>query len=136
MIEILRDIISWAFLLSGGAFLLIGGLGLIRLPDFYTRMHAGGVIDTLGADLILLGMMVQAGFSLVTVKLILIGIFIFFTSPTSTHAVANAALVAGLEPKVSTTETERLSAAVEASDVTGLTALPTAPEEEGASSKS
>jgi multicomponent Na+:H+ antiporter subunit G len=98
---ILLDIISWCFLLAGGAFLLVGGLGLIRLPDFYSRLHAAGIIDTMGAELILFGMMVQAGFSLVTVKLLLIGVFIFITSPTSTHAVANAALVAGLEPKLS-----------------------------------
>ena len=98
---ILLDIISWCFLLAGGAFLLIGGLGLIRLPDFYSRLHAAGIIDTMGAELILFGMMFQAGFSLVTVKLLLIGAFIFITSPTATHAVANAALVAGLEPKLS-----------------------------------
>lgn len=98
---ILLDIISWCFLLAGGAFLLVGGLGLIRLPDFYSRLHAAGIIDTMGAELILFGMMFQAGFSLVTVKLLLIGVFIFITSPTATHAVANAALVAGLEPKLS-----------------------------------
>ena len=73
---------------------------LIRMPDFYTRMHAAGITDTLGADLILAGLMVQAGFSLVTIKLLLIGAFLFFTSPTSTHAIANAALTAGLKPRV------------------------------------
>jgi len=133
---ILLDIVSWAFLLAGSAFLLIGGLGLIRLPDFYTRMHAAGIIDTLGADLILMGMIFQAGFTLVSVKLLLIGAFIVMTSPTSTHAVANAALVAGLEPKVSTKDTKSIEAAVEAHDVTGLTALPDAPQQEDASSKS
>ena len=101
MIDILLDAVSWAFLLSGGAFLLIGGLGMVRLPDFYTRMHAAGVMDTMGAELMLMGMVFQAGFSMVTVKLLLIGVFVFVTSPTATHAVANAALVAGLEPKVS-----------------------------------
>ncbi|HMB75836.1 MAG TPA: monovalent cation/H(+) antiporter subunit G [Kiloniellaceae bacterium] len=134
--DILLDILSWAFLLAGGAFLLIGGLGLIRLPDFYSRMHAAGIIDTLGADLILMGMIFQAGFSLVTVKLLLIGAFIFITSPTSTHAVANAALVAGLEPKLSTDDTESTPAAVESQDVTGLSALPDVQKQEGASSES
>ena len=92
------DICSWVCLVAGGLFGLIGGLGLLRLPDFYTRLHAGGVIDTLGAELMLVGMMFQAGLSMVTVKLFLIGTFLFFTSPTSTHAIANAAYVAGLKP--------------------------------------
>jgi multicomponent Na+:H+ antiporter subunit G len=69
------------------------------MPDFYTRMHAAGITDTLGADLILAGLMVQAGFSLVTVKLLLVAAFLFFTSPTSTHAIANAALTAGLKSR-------------------------------------
>ena len=100
MSAIIIDGVSWA-LLSAGAFLVvIGALGLIRMPDFYTRMHAAGITDTLGADLILLGLMVQAGFSLVTIKLFLVGAFLFFTSPTSTHAIANAAFTAGLRPRV------------------------------------
>ena len=85
-------------LAAGSIFVLIGAFGLIRLPDFYTRLHAAGITDTLGAELILLGLMFQAGLSLVTVKLILISLFIFFTSPTATHAVANAARVMGLKP--------------------------------------
>lgn len=96
--ELLQDILAWLFILAGGGLLLIGAVGLIRLPDFYTRLHAGGVIDTLGAELMLIGMMFQAGLTLVTVKLFLIGTFLFFTSPTSTHAIANAAFVAGLKP--------------------------------------
>jgi multicomponent Na+:H+ antiporter subunit G len=94
------DLASWVLLLGGGVFLLIGGTGPLRLPDFYTRLHAAGITDTLGTELILVGMMLQAGLSLVTVKLILIALFLFFTSPTATHAVANAALVAGLKPKL------------------------------------
>jgi multicomponent Na+:H+ antiporter subunit G len=98
MTAILIDAVSWALLMAGAFLVLVGALGLVRMPDFYTRLHPAGVTDTLGADLILLGLMVQAGFSLVTIKLILIGAFLFFTSPTSTHAIANAALVAGLKP--------------------------------------
>lgn len=98
MTEIVLDAVSWALLTTGAFLVLVGALGLLRMPDFYTRLHPAGVTDTLGADLILLGLMVQAGFSLVTIKLILIGAFLFFTSPTSTHAIANAALVAGLKP--------------------------------------
>jgi len=130
--DLLLDILSWGFILSGGAFLLIGGLGLIRLPDFYTRMHAAGIIDTLGADLMLMGMVLQAGFTLVTVKLLLIGVFIFITSPTSTHAVANAALVAGLEPKLSTKETKSSPAGVTSVPGESLSTI----DKEGASSQS
>ena len=100
MIALLQDIVSGALLLAGAAFVLIGTLGLVRLPDFYARLHGAGITDTLGAELMLLGMIVQAGFSLVTLKLLLIAAFIFFTSPTATHAVANAARVTGLRPKL------------------------------------
>ncbi len=96
MSALLIDVASWVLLVVGSIFVLIGALGLVRMPDFYTRMHAAGITDTLGADLILLGLMFQAGISLVTVKLLLIGAFLFFTSPTSTHAIANAAYTAGL----------------------------------------
>lgn len=99
MMPLVLDIVSWVLLMSGCALVLIGSLGLVRMPDFYCRLHPAGITDTLGADLILLGLMVQAGFSLVTIKLVLIGAFMFFTSPTSTHAIANAALVAGLKPE-------------------------------------
>ena len=98
MIELILDLISAGLLAAGSIFVLIGAFGLIRFPDFYTRLHAAGITDTLGAELILLGLMFQAGLSLVTVKLILISLFIFFTSPTATHAVANAARVMGLKP--------------------------------------
>jgi len=96
--ETALDILSWVLLLGGGAFVMIGGIGLLRLPDFYTRLHAAGMTDTLGAGLIILGMMVAGGLSLVTVKLVLLGALIFLTSPTATHAIANAAFTAGLEP--------------------------------------
>ena len=96
MIDIIINSASAILMGAGSIFILIGALGLVRLPDFYTRMHAAGVSDTIGAELLLLGMMLQAGLSLVTLKLVLISLFIFFTSPTSTHAVANAARVMGL----------------------------------------
>ena len=98
MIELILNLISAGLLAAGSIFVIIGAFGLIRFPDFYTRLHAAGITDTLGAELILLGLMFQAGLSLVTVKLILISLFIFFTSPTATHAVANAARVMGLKP--------------------------------------
>lgn len=96
--SVVLEILSWVLLVAGGAFCVIGALGLVRMPDFFTRMHAASVTDTLGAGLMLLGLMLQAGVTLVTVKLIVIGLLIFFTSPTSTHAIAQAALARGLKP--------------------------------------
>ena len=92
------DILSWACILAGGAFSIIGGIGLLRLPDLFSRMHAAGIVDTLGMGLIMLGLMLQGGFSLITAKLIIIVIFILFTSPTATHALAKAALHGGVRP--------------------------------------
>ncbi len=101
MTETLLHAVSWLLLAGGAFFIFTGSLGVLRLPDVYARMHAAGMIDTLGATLTLAGMAVQGGWSLVTVKLFLICIFLFFTSPTATYAVANAALSQGLEPVVS-----------------------------------
>ena len=92
------DIMSWILLGIGTLFLLTGAVGLIRLPDFFSRMHAAGLIDTLGAGLILVGLMIEAGWSLNLAKLVLILLFLLVTSPTSSHALAHAALVHGLKP--------------------------------------
>ena len=98
MMAVVVDIASWVLLVLGGGFCIVGGLGLLRLPDVYARMHAAGITDTLGAGLVLAGLMLQGGFSLVTVKLFLILVFLLYTSPTSTYAVANAAYRRGLAP--------------------------------------
>lgn len=95
---IIADILSWALLLGGGAISVIGGIGLIRMPDLFTRMHAAGLIDTLGIGLIAVGLMLQSGFTLVTVKLVILVVLVLFTSPTSTHALAKAALHGGVKP--------------------------------------
>lgn len=94
------DILSALCLAGGGFFCVVGGIGLLRMPDFYTRMHAASVAETLGAGLILLGLMFQAGLTLVAVKLAMVGLLIFFASPTATHALARAALLRGLVPKL------------------------------------
>ncbi len=96
---ILLAVVSGAFLLAGAFFVLVGGIGVVRLPDFYTRLHGGGVTDTLGAGLILVGLMFQAGLTLVTIKLLMILIFLLVTSPTSCHAHAQSARAQGLEPE-------------------------------------
>ena len=92
------ELLSWVLLVAGGFFVMVGGIGVLRLPDLYSRMHAAGVTDTLGAALILIGLVVQAGPTLVSVKLLLILLFLWFTSPTSSYALANSALFGGLKP--------------------------------------
>ena len=96
---LLADLLSWICLLAGGALALIGGLGLLRLPDVFARMHGAGMVDTLGLGLILVGLMFQAGFTLITVKLILIFGFVLYTGPTTTHALAQACLNGGVRPR-------------------------------------
>jgi multicomponent Na+:H+ antiporter subunit G len=98
------DAASWACLAGGGFFCVVGAIGMLRMPDFYTRMHASSVIETLGAGLILSGLILQAGLTLVAVKLVMIGVLIFFASPTATHALARAAMVRGLVPLLSEPE--------------------------------
>lgn len=91
---------SWTLLLLGSAFAIVGGIGIVRLPDFYTRLHGASVTDTMGAGLVTIGLMLQAGFSLVAAKLLLILLFLFFTGPTATHALAKAALGSGVKPQL------------------------------------
>ena len=89
-------LLSWVSILMGSGLVLLGSIGFFRLPDFWTRLHAASVINSGSMILIVLGMSLHAGLSLVTVKLILIAVFLIITGPTATHAVANAAKVSGL----------------------------------------
>lgn len=84
------DIISGALMLIGAAFVLIGTAGLLRLPDALTEIHPAGITDTLGVGLIILGLAVEAGFSLVSVKLLIILVILVFTNPAASHALARA----------------------------------------------
>lgn len=94
----LADIVSGALLLAGSFFVVTGGVGVLRMPDVYTRSHAVGITDTLGAILILVGLAFQSGFTLVTVKILLILVFLLFTSPTASHALNHTAWERGLRP--------------------------------------
>ncbi|MEX0430012.1 monovalent cation/H(+) antiporter subunit G [Spiribacter insolitus] len=98
MTELLVDVISGAMMLIGGAFAVIGGIGVMRFPDVFTRLHAAGITDTLAPLLIIGGLMLQAGWSILTFKLLLILLFLLFTTPTASHATARAAMAAGLQP--------------------------------------
>lgn len=96
---LLIDIASWILLTLGGAFVFIGGLGALRMPNLYTRIHAGSLTDTMGAMLVIAGIMLQAGASLATIKLAAILLFLLLTSPTASNALASAALLAGVRPE-------------------------------------
>ena len=91
------DIASWFFLVSGASFCVIGGIGLLRMPDFYARTHAAGITDTLGAGLILAGLLLQAGPTLIGIKLILILAFLELVGPTAGHALFKAAYADGIK---------------------------------------
>jgi multicomponent Na+:H+ antiporter subunit G len=94
----LVDGLSWVLLVTGGIFCLVGAIGMIRMPDFYTRVHAASVVDTLGAGLMLIGLLLQAGLTLIGMKLVMIGLLLLVASPTATHALVRAALQRGLKP--------------------------------------
>jgi multicomponent Na+:H+ antiporter subunit G len=96
---VIVDLVSWGCILAGALLGVVGGVGIHRFPDFYTRLHAVGITDTLCAALFLLGLSLQAGLSLASFKLLLIFVFLFFTSPTASHALANAAQHGGLKPQ-------------------------------------
>jgi multicomponent Na+:H+ antiporter subunit G len=93
----LLSILGWILLVLGSFFCLVGSIGLIRIPDFYSRVHAAGVVDSLGAILILLGLMTQTQEILVIFKLILILLFLMLTGPTAVHALARAANITDKE---------------------------------------
>jgi len=93
--------VVWVLLISGGFFMVTGALGMVRLPDVFTRMHAAGMVDTMGAGLTLAGLCIYSlhdGAGLVAVRLVLVLVFLWFTSPIATHAVAKAALSGGTTP--------------------------------------
>lgn len=92
------DLLSWLLMTIGGIFVFIGGLGALRMPDLYTRMHAASITDSIGPILVIAGLVLQAGLSLATFKLIAILVFLLLTGPTASNALASAALLAGKKP--------------------------------------
>jgi len=91
-------VLGMAAIALGAFFLLVGSVGLVRLPDFYSRNHATGKSDTLGIMLVIFGMILIEGLTLNSAKLAFVLVFVFLTNPTGTHALANAALRSGLKP--------------------------------------
>ena len=92
------EILSGILVILGSLSIIVGLLGVYRMPDFFTRLHAASVIDTLGTILILFGLILYAGLNIVSIKLLLILIFILITTPTATHALAKSALHGKLKP--------------------------------------
>ncbi len=96
--DTLLDILSWLLLTTGGIFVFAGGLGALRMPDLYTRMHAASVTDSIGPILIITGIMLQSGLALASVKLVAILLFLLLAGPTASNALASAALLSGYKP--------------------------------------
>lgn len=105
--DLVFDVLTWLFLMTGLFFMLVGTAGVLRMPDVFTRLHAAGMTDTMGAGFLLLGMGVhtvlgiidgEMGSWAVLVRLVLVYAFLTFTSPISTHALARAAIAGGVEP--------------------------------------
>ncbi|UYZ39624.1 MAG: monovalent cation/H(+) antiporter subunit G [Candidatus Methanospirare jalkutatii] len=101
LIEAVVDVLTTAFLIFGAFFMVTGAIGLLRFPDFYTRLHATGKCDTLGEVAILFGCMIYSayhGMPFVVFKLLCIIIFFFIANPTGTHAIMKAAYKTGVKP--------------------------------------
>lgn len=97
--ETVLQVAGGILLAIGATFSVIGGIGILRLPDFFARIHGAGITDTMGAGGILAGLMLYAGASLVTVKLAMILGLLWLTGPTATHALAKAAMTSGISPE-------------------------------------
>ena len=100
------EFLSGLFLLLGGVLCITGGVGLLRMPDFFSRVHAAGVTETLAAPLLLIGLAFRMEWSLDVVKLIMILILVLATNPTATHAMAKATLHGGQHPLVVNNDTD------------------------------
>lgn len=99
--SLVLEFLSGLLVVTGGLFVLAGGIGALRMPDFYTRVHGSSLTDSLGPVLILVGLMLDAGATLVSVKLAAILLFLMITSPTASYALCHAALLSGLKPRAS-----------------------------------
>jgi multicomponent Na+:H+ antiporter subunit G len=107
VINLAIDIASGVLIAVGCFFILVGAIGLMRMPDIYTRAHATSIIDTVGAGFLILGLMLQAGFTLVSLKLLFLLAISFFMLPVVSHALAQAALHAKIAPKLSEDRRDR-----------------------------
>ncbi|HVS64703.1 MAG TPA: monovalent cation/H(+) antiporter subunit G [Thermoanaerobaculia bacterium] len=105
--SLVLELLAWTLIVLGSLFCIVGGLGIVRFPDFYTRVHGAGVTDSLGATLVLSGCILEAGFGQITFKLLLVLFALLITSPTATHALVKAAYAGGLKLDIPRPETVR-----------------------------
>ena len=98
--EILFDVASWICLLIGSFFCMTGGIGLLRFPDFFTRIHAASLTDTMGASMVLIGLMLQFDGTIVFLKLAVILVFSLLAGASASHAMAKAALESGMKAEI------------------------------------
>ena len=105
------DALSWICILIGAFFIISGAIGILRLPDVFTRLHGASMIDTAGAGFLILGMILQAGWTLESLKLLIVLAIFFFTLPVAGHALSQAALRAGLKPQLSPEQPAPLASA-------------------------
>lgn len=104
---LLQNILTILLVLGGTIFMLVGSIGINRLPDFFTRSHASGKVDTLGILMFVGGLAVYQGVSLDAAKLLLIIAFVAVTSPVASHQLARRALLFGLKPWYGRTDTRK-----------------------------
>lgn len=117
--EQVLDIISWVLIGAGSVFVVIGAVGMVRMPDVYTRMHASSVIESLGAGPLIVGLMLQSGWDINTLKLLFVLLLILFMGPVVSHALAQAALHEGVEPQLKEDRRGRLRSDFESADEGG-----------------
>lgn len=95
-------LLAWPLALAGSFFVVVGAIGLVRMPDLYTRLHASSLTDTGGTILLIAAMLVHSilvyASPMITIKLLLVLAFTLYTAPTASHALAKTALLSGLVP--------------------------------------
>lgn len=91
----LREFIAGLFLAGGAFFLLASAIGMLRLPDFFCRLHASGNSETLGVMLSFMGLVIYEGLTLTSLKMIMIFLLIFLGNPIGTHILSKAAYKSG-----------------------------------------
>ena len=94
----IRELIATILLLIGFFFIAISAIGVIRLPDFYSRLHSSGMGETLGLMISFLGLAVFEGLNLMTIKLLIVFLLVFLANPIGTHILGQAAIKSGLVP--------------------------------------
>jgi multicomponent Na+:H+ antiporter subunit G len=97
--ETILDLLSWVLMAGGLFFMIVGTVGILRMPDILTRLHPAGMTDTMGAGFLLLGMALQTSDWMVLVRLMFVYGFLIFTAPIASHALARAALAGSREAR-------------------------------------